>query len=167
MLETQALDIISVNIWQILISLANLAILFLILKRFLFKPVQKMLEARRQEVEQLYGEAEAAKEQAEHDKSVYEDKRAAADDEARDVVRHAMAKANEMSDEILADTGRKVSEMKTRAEADIAQERKRAVNALKDEVADLSLDIAEKVIGREIGEEDHRALIDDCIKDLR
>ena len=87
--------------------------------------------------------------------------------EAREVVRSAMTKANEMSDEILADTGREVARMKARAEADIAQERKRAANALKDDVADLSMEIAEKVIGREIGEDDHRALIDDCIKELQ
>ncbi len=167
LLEAQTLDVISVNLWQILISLANLVILYLLLKKFLFKPVHKFLAARKEEVENLYGEAEEAKEQAQHDKTVYEDKLAAADSEAREVVRSAMTKANEMSDEILADTGREVARMKARAEADIAQERKRAANALKDDVADLSMEIAEKVIGREIGEDDHRALIDDCIKELQ
>ena len=167
LLEAQTLDVISVNLWQILISLANLVILYLLLKKFLFKPVHKFLAARKEEVENLYGEAEEAKEQAQHDKTVYEDKLAAADSEAREVVRSAMTKANEMSDEILADTGREVARMKARAAADIAQERKRAANALKDDVADLSMEIAEKVIGREIGEDDHRALIDDCIKELQ
>ena len=167
LLEAQTLDVFSVNLWQILISLANLVILYLLLKKFLFKPVHKFLAARKEEVENLYGEAEEAKEQAQHDKTVYEDKLAAADSEAREVVRSAMTKANEMSDEILADTGREVARMKARAEADIAQERKRAANALKDDVADLSMEIAEKVIGREIGEDDHRALIDDCIKELQ
>ena len=167
LLEAQTLDVISVNLWQILISLANLVILYLLLKKFLFKPVHKFLADRKEEVENLYGEAEEAKEQAQRDKTVYEDKLAAADSEAREVVRSAMTKANEMSDEILADTGREVARMKARAEADIAQERKRAANALKDDVADLSMEIAEKVIGREIGEDDHRALIDDCIKELQ
>ena len=40
----QSLEVISVNIWHILISLCNLLILFLIVKRFLFKPVKKALE---------------------------------------------------------------------------------------------------------------------------
>ena len=47
----QSLEIISVNIWSILVSLANLLIMFLILKRFLFKPVQKMMAARKQQVD--------------------------------------------------------------------------------------------------------------------
>ena len=42
----QTLDVISVNIWQILISLANLTILFLLFKKFLFKPVKKVMEKR-------------------------------------------------------------------------------------------------------------------------
>jgi len=167
LLEAQTLDVISVNIWQILISLANLVILYLILRKFLFKPVHKFLDDRKQEVDGIYAQAEDAREQAQHDRTVYEDKLAAADSEAREVVRTAMTKANEMSDEILADTGREVARMKARAEADIAQERKRAANALKDDVAGLSMEIAEKVIGREIGEDDHRALIDDCIKELK
>ena len=53
----QSLEIISVNIWSILVSLANLLIMFLILKRFLFKPVQKMMAARKQQVDQIYQDA--------------------------------------------------------------------------------------------------------------
>ena len=64
LLEAQTLDVISVNLWQILISLANLVILYLLLKKFLFKPVHKFLAARKEEVENLYGEAEEAQEQA-------------------------------------------------------------------------------------------------------
>ena len=49
----QSLDVISVNIWQILISLCNLVILFLILKKFLFKPVQKVTQTRRAELDDI------------------------------------------------------------------------------------------------------------------
>ena len=57
-MSIQSLDIISVNLWQILISLANLLIMFLILKRFLFKPVQKMFAERKAQVERIYNEAD-------------------------------------------------------------------------------------------------------------
>ena len=56
------LDVISVNIWQILASLANLLILTWILKRFLFKPVKKMLDTRRAAIDADYAQAAAAKE---------------------------------------------------------------------------------------------------------
>ena len=60
----QSLDIISVNLWQILISLANLTILFLLLKKFLYKPVTKMLEQRQAEIDSSYNDAENAKKDA-------------------------------------------------------------------------------------------------------
>ena len=60
----QSLDIISVNLWQILISLANLVILFLILKKFLYGPVTKMLAKRREEIDTQYTEAETANKSA-------------------------------------------------------------------------------------------------------
>jgi F-type H+-transporting ATPase subunit b len=61
----QDLDIISVNIWHIVISLANLVILFLILKKLLFKPVKKIVDKRQKEIESEYKKAE--KTQAEAD----------------------------------------------------------------------------------------------------
>ena len=54
----QSLEVISVNLWQILISLVNLFLLFLILKRFLYKPVKSVLEQRQKELDDQY---EAAK----------------------------------------------------------------------------------------------------------
>ena len=54
----QFLDVISVNLWQILISLANLLIIFWVFKRFLFKPVQKVLNARQEQVDKIYSDAE-------------------------------------------------------------------------------------------------------------
>ncbi|MBQ7455982.1 MAG: ATP synthase F0 subunit B, partial [Clostridia bacterium] len=60
----QSLDIISVNIWTILFSLANLLIMFLILKRFLFKPVKKVMDERRQQVDDLFAQAEQSRSDA-------------------------------------------------------------------------------------------------------
>jgi len=53
------LDVISVNLWQILISLANLTVLFLVLKHFLYAPVKKVLAERQRAVDEGYAEADA------------------------------------------------------------------------------------------------------------
>ena len=57
----QNLDVISVNIWLIIISLCNLVILFLIIKKFLYKPVKKMLAERQNQLDKKYSDAEDAK----------------------------------------------------------------------------------------------------------
>ena len=83
--DAKFLDIISVNIWQMLISLANLLILFLILKHFLFRPVQNILAKRGEEVGSLYDEAAAAKSDAEAARAEYNAKLEGADAEAEEM----------------------------------------------------------------------------------
>ena len=61
----QSLDVISVNLWQIVISLSNLILLFLLVKKFLFGPVEKMLQKRQDYIDERYEEADEAKRQAE------------------------------------------------------------------------------------------------------
>ncbi|MBO7150525.1 MAG: F0F1 ATP synthase subunit B [Clostridia bacterium] len=160
------LDVISVNIWQVIISVINLFLMFLILKRFLFAPVQKMLATRQAQLDKQYDDAAQAQKEAHESKQAYEDKLAGADEEARAVVRRAMQKANAMSDDILRDTGKKVDAMMEKAKADIAQEEKRARNELKDEIAQMSLDIAQRVVGKTIDENDHRKMIDGFIAEM-
>ena len=70
----QSLDIISVNLWQMLVSLINLLLLFLIVKKFLYNPVKKMLKSRQDAIQSDYDDAEAAKAQAEADRQAYEEK---------------------------------------------------------------------------------------------
>ena len=93
MLNAETLSVISVNIWQILISLANLLIIFLILKKLLWKPVQNVLKQRQEMVEKQFADADAAKEQANADKAYWAEKLSTADDEAADFVPSARTKA--------------------------------------------------------------------------
>ena len=74
----QFLDVISVNIWAILASLANLLLLTWIIKRFLFKPVKKMMDARRNTIDEYYVQAQAARDEAEESRLNYEAAMAAA-----------------------------------------------------------------------------------------
>ena len=66
----QTQDIISVNVWQILISLCNLAILFLILKKFLYQPVKKALARRQADLDAQYAKADEAHEALDAAKAV-------------------------------------------------------------------------------------------------
>ena len=87
------LDIISVNIWQILISLANLVILFLLFKRFLFAPVKKIMAKRAEEVSAVYDEAAKTNEEADELKASWEAKMETADEKADAIIKDAVDKA--------------------------------------------------------------------------
>ena len=152
------LELISLDVWHIVASILNLLILTLILKKFLFKPVQKMLAERQGQVDQLYREAE--------DKALYSQKLAGAVEEAEGIVRSASQRADRQSDEILADAHRRAAETVKQAEEEIEQAKKKAMDELKNEVAGISVQIAESVVGRELNGDDHRELIDSFIDNL-
>jgi len=165
-LEIQSLDIISINLWSILISLANLLIIFLILKKLLFKPVKKTFAARSAQIDKIYGDANAAKADAEQSKELYEEKLAGAKEEADGILSSARERADRMSEEIVGEANAKAAAKVKRAEEEIAQEKKKAMSEIKNDISTLSVDIAEKLIGREIDERDHSELIDKFIKEV-
>lgn len=160
------LELISLNIWHIIATIANLLILAWIIKKFLFKPVKKVLAERQGQVDDLYRYAEDALSQAEHDKQLYGEKLAGAKEEADSIVKAAVQRADRLGDEIVAEAKAKAADTVKKAEAEIAQDKKKAMNELKNEVAQISVQIAESVVGREINDDDHRDLIDSFIDKL-
>lgn len=162
----ETLELISVNVWHIAAAIANLLILTLIVKKFLFQPVQKVLAERQAEVDGLYQKAEDAASAAAEDKRLYGEKLANADREAAELVQAAVSRAERLSDEIVSEANARADAAVRKADADIEQSRKKAVNELKNEIAGISLSIAEKVVAREINEKDHEELVDDFIERL-
>ena len=131
----QDLDIISINIWHIVISLANLVILFLILKKLLFKPV----------------------------KNEREGKMATAEAEADKIISDAVERADSRNEVMLYESREKADQIIRKAKADIERERKDARETIKKEIVDVSQALSEQIIGREINMDDHRDLIDRAI----
>lgn len=160
------LEFISIDPWHILFTWINLLILVLLLKKFLFKPVNAILAKRKAEVDKLYTDAETAREAAEEDQRTYSEKLGVAQQEAEALVKAAADRANRKSEELLADAQQQVARMKDKAEADIAQERVKAKNEIKNDVSDMVLEIAGKVIGRELNANDQSALIDRFIDEV-
>lgn len=160
------LELISLNIWHIIAAIGNLLILMLIVKKFLFVPVQKILAERQSQVDDLYSAAEKSAAEAEADRKLYNEKLEGAREEADAIVKAASRRADRLSEEIIGNAKNKAEETIRKAENDIAQEKKKAMNELKNEIADISVQIAENVVGREISEKDHKELIDGFIDKL-
>lgn len=159
----QSLGIISVNLWQILISLCNLLLLTLLLKKFLFKPVKKALHERQSAVQKQYDDAEQAASEAKRLESEWQEKMDGAASRAKSIVKEAKENADTLSDGIVKEAKDKADRLLRQAEADVLLEKKKAEEGLKKEIVDVSTAISEKLLGREIHADDHRALIDDFI----
>ncbi len=162
----QSLDIISINIWHIVISLCNLLILFLMLKKFLYQPVKKVLADRQAAIDSRYDEADKAKSEALQSKAEWEERMAAADEEAAGIISSAVESANRQSSAILGETKEKADRMISRARAEADAERRKAEDDIKDRIADVSAAIAGKLLEREISAADHSDLIDSFISEI-
>ncbi len=159
----QSLEVISVNIWQILISLCNLLIMFLLLKKFLFKPVKKMLAERQAAIDEQYDAAAQDKERAAADRAEWEQKMTDAKQQADDMIKTATAAAERRGDQIVAEAQEKAERIVRQAETQAELERRKAQDAVKQEIVDVSALLAEKMLQREIKAADHRTLIDSFI----
>ena len=162
----QNLDVISVNIWAIIASLCNLLILTLIVKKFLFKPVKKIIDTRRAAIDADYEQAAAARAEAEENRLNYEAAMAAAKQTSDQIIADANRTAEYRSNEIVAEARERATEIRRQAETDAVLERKKAEDEMKHEIANVSAQLTGKLLKREINEEDHRALIDDFLNDL-
>ena len=146
---------VGVNPWTALFTFCNMLITFAVLKKFLFKPVKKMIDDRQQEIDTMYADADAAKQKAADLEKEYDA-----------MLREATARAQKREEEIVGEARAEAASIRAAAEADIAQERKKAVNDLKNEIGGMAVEIAGKVVEREINESDHQALIDEFIRNV-
>lgn len=154
-----SLEIISVNLWQILISLCNLVLLFLIIKKFLFKPVKTMLAKRQEAIDAQYAQAEEAQKAADEQRDIYTLKLQAASAEAEQIIQQATQNAAGRSNQIIAEAKDKADGMLRQAGSAIDLERKKASAEIKEEIVTVSTALAEKMLEREVHPEDHRELI--------
>ena len=157
---------IGVNFWTALFVLLNTLTIFFVGKKFLFGPVMKIIKERQQEIDDMYTKAGEAKEQAAALRTEYEDKLSAASDKAELLVKEAVARGQRREEEILRQANAEANAIREKASADIAQEKKKAINEAKDEISVIAMAIAGKVVGRELKDADQSGLVDSFIDEL-
>ena len=161
-MDTQALVTIVPSTF--ILTILNLFIQMFLMKKFLFKPIRRVLEERQKRADQNIRAAEQEKAEAEAVKAEYTKNMAQAREEAAGILERAKQDASQQADELLASARSEAQALKAKAESDIREEKKRALNEAKDEIGGLAMDIAGRVVEREIHEADHRALIDDFLQ---
>jgi len=159
-------NFVGVNLWTMIIAWVNLLILYLILKKLLFKPLKNMIDSRQKEIDDMYSDAECSKADAAALKVEYEEKLSRAEEESEQMLRSAQRRAQLKEEEILKEANDKAARTLERAEEQIEQEKKRAINEVKDQVSGLAVDIAAAVIGREVTTSEHEDLINDFIENI-
>ena len=158
--------LITLDGWTFLAQICNLMIQLVIFKKLLLNPVKKVITERKAKADSQIADAEKLRTEAEAMKAEYEQNLQNARTEANQIVAAAQKTAAARSEELLGEARAQAAALKQKAEADIAQERKKAVNEVKDEIGGIAMEIASKVVEREISEKDHKDLIDEFIKNV-
>ena len=163
-METQGL--VGLVPWTFVFTVANLFLTVFVMKKFLFKPINDMLAKRKALADAEIQDAIKAKEEAQAMKAEYELNMQDAKNKANEILVSAQKTAAIQSEEMLKEASEQVTAMKAKAENDIAQEKRKAVNEIKDEIGGIAMEIAGKVIEREISEKDHAKLIEEFIANV-
>ena len=160
------MDFIGVDLWTALFVLLNTLTVIFVGTKFLFKPVMKMIETRQTEIDDMYASADAAEKNAKALENEYNEKLAAAKDTSERIIREAVARGQSREEELIRQANRDAAAIMDKANADIELEKKKAINEAKDEISDLAMAIAGKVVGRSLTDADHAQLVESFIDEL-
>ncbi|GHN53056.1 F0F1 ATP synthase subunit B [Lactobacillus delbrueckii] len=150
------------TLWYLIVF----SILLLAVKHYAWGPVKDMMEKRRQKVIDDLDQAASDRKKAE----ILANEREAAlknsRQEATQILSDAKSNAQKIGKQIVSEANAEASAIRERAKADAAQAKTDALNEARDEVADLSVTIAEKVIAKNLSAADQKDLVDQFIKGL-
>ena len=157
---------VDLSLGTILAQMLNFFILVWLLARFAYKPLLAMMTERKERIAKDLEAAEQARAEAETFKADYAAQIANARIEAQQIVEKAVQEAEHTTREQLATAREQIEQEKNRARQDIAIERDRAMNSLRNEVVSLSVAMAGKVVAKDMNSETNTKLIEDAIRQL-
>ena len=148
------------------IQIINFFVLLFVLKKFAYKPLLEMMEARRNKIITDLDNAEKAKKAAEELRFEYEKQLSQIKQDAQAMLDKANKTANDMRDEILAQARAEQERLLSVARDQIAREQQRAIEELRDLVANISLLVAQQVVLQKLDEEKDRLIVDDVLSKM-
>ena len=165
-MDTLYQSLVTVNPVTLIAQICNLFLQLLVFKIFFLDKIKAILDQRREAADKQITEAENAKAEAMTIKKTYEQNMLQAKAKADDLLQTAQRTANSRSEEIIAQAQQQAAQIKSKAADDISLEKKKAINEAKDEISDLAMAIAGKVVGRELNAGDQAEMIDRFIDEL-
>ena len=136
---------------NLVFTIINLLVLYLLMKKFLFGPIIKVMDVRKAMIDQQFAGAKEQEDQAKALKEQYEGALKSAREESFQIMEQARKEAKAQADKTVEDTQAKVSAMLAKAQEDINTERENAMRQMKDDVASLAMEAAGKIIGKNSG----------------
>lgn len=157
---------LGINLGYLLSQIVNFVLLLVILRMILYKPIVNMLDRRREKITTDLQEADKARSQAEGAKQEYEKQLDEAREERRSIVAQATEQAEKMKEDILAEARAEAQEVVAKTEEDVEALRRQTLVGAQDQIVDLAMAAAGKVVGESLDEQAHRRLIQEFIAEV-
>ena len=159
-------SLVTVNPVTLIAQICNLFLQMFLVKVFFLDKIKAIIDARREAADKEITDAKAAKEEAMVIKATYEQNMLESKAKAEEILQNAQQTAAHRGEQIINDAQKTAVAMKQKAEAEIAREKKRALNDAKNEISEIAMAIASKVVGRELTADDHAKMVDSFIDEL-
>ena len=159
-------EFLNIDFFTALFTLVNTVVLFLLLKKYLFKPVMKMIIDRQKEIDDMYDAADSAKREAQALETEYTEKLSQAAITGDNLVKEAMARGRSREEEIIRQANREADAIRQKAASDIEKEKQQAINDAKNEISSLAMEIAGKVVGATLDSAKQEQLVDSFLNEL-
>lgn len=141
-------------------------VLLILLAKFAFKPIAQALDRRGESIRKSIEEAEKQRADAKKLMDDYQKQLAEARNEAGKIIEEARQLGERVRKEVVDKSNAEASAAVQRAQEEIQRQKEKGIQEMKDTVAALSVQIASRVIEKELNEATHRELVDNLIKDL-
>lgn len=152
--------------YELAFQLINTFLVFLILKKLLFKPVLGIIEAREKDIKANLAQGEKAKTEGISLKKEYEEKIGSAKNEGQEIIKQATLRAEQKETEIVSTAKQEAQSLREKASKDVEQERQKVMNEIKNDISDIALLAASKVIEKDLDKSKHEELINNFIKEV-
>ena len=156
----------NLNPSDIALHLVNIVVLYALLRLLIYKPVRKFMDARAAKVRAQLDEAENISAKAREDQAEYAKRLAAVDEEAHDKLIASTRAAGEAAEAIAAEARAEAQKILAKAQAEADQQRRDIQRQVRPQITGMAVEIAEKLLGREVSAEDNRAIIDSFFESL-
>lgn len=147
--------------------LLNAGILFFILSKVLYKPVKKFLDEREARYARRVEDIERRDHDTQEEKAKYTELLGHVQEESDTMLRDSRATANRRAEDILSQSEKQAEEFIRQARKQIEDERRLARQEMRDEIVDLAVDMASRVLEREVTAEDHKRIVEGFLKNER
>ena len=152
--------------WTLLFQIINTIIIFLVLRHFLFKPVTEFLEKRTQTIQDQLANAQERNDEALALKAQYEEKLAGIKEERNEMLKEAVRRGEERGETLIQEAREEIRKMEERSRVDLEREKTKAINEFKNQISELAVLAAARIMEQELDPKRHEAMIQEFIEEV-